>query len=78
MTCPYNACYMIFSTRNVKQMENIVSIKKFAELLDKSENTVRTWKTRGEIPPSIFFKIGASIFVKLDKFYKWVDERKTA
>ena len=52
---------------------NLISIKKAAEILDKPESTIRTWKRRGSIPEDCFFKIGGTVFLKANKFQQWVD-----
>ena len=54
-------------------MSKLITIKKFAENLGKSEQTVRTWKHRKELPEEIFIKIGGCIFVNEDRWNDWVE-----
>lgn len=54
-------------------MNKLISIKDFAKLLNKPENTIRTWRNRGNIPREIFFEIGKTVFVKIDMFNSWVE-----
>lgn len=54
-------------------MTNLITIQELAKKLDKPASTIRTWKTRGDIPQDVFFKIGGTVFVKEDKFNQWVE-----
>ena len=51
---------------------NLISLKDFANQMQKSISTVKTWKNRQNIPPHIFFKIGGCVFVRKDLFEQWV------
>ncbi len=54
-------------------MLDLLTLKDFAKELNKPESTIRTWKRRGELPSFLFLEIGGTIFVKLEKFKKWVE-----
>lgn len=54
-------------------MENLITLSVAAEKLNVAENTLRTWKRRGEIPSDCFKKIGTRIFLRKDKFQIFVD-----
>lgn len=54
-------------------MFGLMSIKDFAKELNKPESTIRTWKRRGELPPSIFKEIGGTVFIRAEKFQEWLD-----
>ena len=51
----------------------LLSIKEVAELLQAKESTVRTWINRGQIPPSLIFKIGGAVRIREEKFNNWVN-----
>ena len=51
----------------------LMSVKDFANELNKSTNTIRTWIRRNEIPADVYIKIAGTIFILPDKFKKWVD-----
>lgn len=55
-----------------KNMYKLITIKDFANELNKPENTIRTWRNRGDIPRELFFEIGKTVFIKLDMFNSWV------
>lgn len=57
-------------------MFGLISIKKFADEMEKPESTIRTWKRRGDLPSFLFKKIGGDIFIKIERFKKWVDEEE--
>lgn len=52
----------------------LISLKDFAKFLNKPESTVRTWRRRGNLPSSIFKKIGADVFIRVERYKKWVEE----
>lgn len=52
----------------------LISTKETANLLGVKESTVRTWINREQIPPSLVFRIGNTVRIRLDKFNKWVDD----
>jgi len=54
-------------------MFGLMTIKDFAKELNKPESTIRTWKRRGELPPSIFKEIGGTVFIRSEKFQEWLD-----
>lgn len=54
-------------------MFGLMTIKDLAEELGKPESTIRTWKRRGDLPPSLFKNIGGTVFVRQEKFKEWVD-----
>ena len=54
-------------------MENLITLSVAAKALNVAENTLRTWKRRGEIPASCFKKIGTRVYLKKDKFQDFVD-----
>ena len=54
-------------------MIGLISLKKFAELLDKPESTIRTWKDRGELPAFLFKKVGGTVFVRENRIQDWID-----
>ena len=51
---------------------NLITIKEFAKQMRKPESTIRTWRTRGDLPANIFKKIGGDVFIKIDKFKEWI------
>ena len=50
---------------------NLITIKTFADYLQKPISTIYSWKDRGDLPQEIFLKIGGSWFIKLNKFNEW-------
>ena len=54
-------------------MDNLVTLKEAAKALKVEERTLRTWKSRGEIPEDCFFKIGSRVFLRKDKFKTYID-----
>lgn len=52
----------------------ILSIKDFAKQLGKPESTIRTWKRRGNIPPSCFFVIGTTVFIRINEIQQWIEQ----
>lgn len=54
-------------------MIGLISIKKFAEQMDKPLSTIKTWKRRGELPEYLFKKVGGEIFVRTERIQEWVD-----
>lgn len=54
-------------------MFDLLSLKDFAKELNKSESTIRTWKSRGNIPSYVFKTIGGTVFVRMDRFKQWKD-----
>lgn len=57
-------------------MFGLMSIKEFAEEMKKPESTIRTWKRRGDLPSFLFKKIGGDIFIKIERFKKWLDDEE--
>ena len=55
-------------------MAKLITLKEFAKKLNKPESTIRTWKSRGDIPKELFFTIGSSVFIKEDLFDEWVEK----
>ena len=54
-----------------------MKVKAFAAELGVPESTIRTWKRRGEIPPSCFKVIGNTVFIKIEETKKWLDKSET-
>lgn len=54
-------------------MLDLLTIKDFADELGKPQSTIRTWIRRKEIPDDVITKIGGTIFIRLEKFKKWLD-----
>lgn len=54
-------------------MIGLISIKKFAEQMDKPLSTIKTWRRRGELPEYLFKKVGGEIFVRTERIQEWVD-----
>lgn len=54
-------------------MIGLISIKKFAEQMDKPLSTIKTWRRRGELPKYLFKKVGGEIFVRTERIKEWVD-----
>ena len=54
-------------------MIGLISIKKFAEQMDKPLSTIKTWRRRGELPEYLFKKVGGEIFVRTERIKEWVD-----
>ena len=54
-------------------MFNLITIKELAKELSKNENTVRTWKQRGELPSFLFKTIGGTVYVRTDRLKEWLD-----
>ncbi len=54
-------------------MIGLISIKKFAERMDKPLSTIKTWRRRGELPEYLFKKVGGEIFVRTERIKEWVD-----
>lgn len=57
----------------VNIMFGLMTLKDLAEQLGKPESTIRTWKRRGDLPPSLFKNIGGTVFVRTEKFKEWID-----
>lgn len=57
-------------------MPNMITFKEFCTMLKANPNTVKTWKRRGNLPANIFFKIGGTQYVFLDKFEQWIKEEQ--
>ena len=57
-------------------MTNLITFKSFCLKLNANQNTVKTWKRRGDLPPEIFFKIGGTLYVLEDKFDEWVQTKQ--
>lgn len=53
----------------------IWTFKEFCEVLKTNQNTVKTWKRKGELPEKLFFKIGGTLYVLQDVFKAWVKEK---
>lgn len=53
-------------------MTDFITFQDFCKLLKANPNTVKTWKRRGDLPSSIFFKIGGTVYILKDKFEQWV------
>ena len=58
-------------------MFGLMKVKAFAAELGVPESTIRTWKRRGEIPPSCFKVIGNTVFIKIEETKKWLDKSET-
>lgn len=56
-----------------KNMFGLMTLKEFAKEFNKPESTIRTWKRRGDLPPSLFIKIGGDIFIKTEEFKKLIE-----
>jgi hypothetical protein len=54
-------------------MDNLMTLDVAALKLNVAESTLRTWKRRCEIPEECFKKIGSRVFIRTDKFQRWVD-----
>lgn len=54
-------------------MIGLISIKKFAEQMEKPLSTIKTWRRRGELPEYLFKKVGTEIFVRTERIKEWVD-----
>lgn len=54
-----------------------MKVKAFAAELGVPESTIRTWKRRGEIPPSCFKVIGNTVFIKIEETKKWLDRSES-
>lgn len=57
-------------------MPNLITFKEFCTMLKAKPSTVKTWKRRCDLPAEIFFKIGGTQYILLDKFEKWVEEEQ--
>ena len=53
-------------------MFDLMSINELAKELKKPVSTVNTWRRREDLPPELFFKIGATVFVRKTKFQEWI------
>jgi len=47
---------------------NLIINKNFAEMLGKPQSTIYSWKNKGDLPQEIFFQIGGTWFIKINKF----------
>ena len=56
-------------------LKNLITINEFAKSINKSVNTVRTWKRRNNLPANIFVTIAGAVFVYVDKFNEWVEKQ---
>lgn len=54
-------------------MIGLITLKEFAKRLNTPESTIRTWKTRGDIPSFLFKKVGGTLFVRENRIQEWVD-----
>ena len=54
-------------------MFGLIKLTELSKELGVPESTVRTWKRRGDIPPSCFKPIGGTIYVKINKMQEWID-----
>ncbi len=64
---------LILKKKEGKNMENILNISVFAKLLNKPTSTIYSWRRNGNLPEYIFLKIGGCIFVRKDKFEKFIN-----
>lgn len=55
-------------------MFGLMSIKSFAEDIEKPESTVYSWKNGGAIPLSCFKQIGGTWFVKIKEMQEWLEK----
>lgn len=62
-----------WKNKGVSMSINLLKIEDFAKLIKTPPSTVRTWIRRGDIPATVYKKIGATIFILTDKFKTWVD-----
>ena len=53
---------------------NIMRIKDLAKQIGISDNTIRTWKRRGNIPKKCFMHVAGTVFVKVKEIQKWIEE----
>ncbi len=58
------------------KLSNLMKLPDFSKEIKIPESTVRTWKRRGDIPPECFLILGSTVFIKLDKFYEFTEQRK--
>lgn len=54
-------------------MFDLMKIGAFSTEMGVSENTIYSWKRRGDIPPSCFKKIGGTVFIRISEMKKWLD-----
>lgn len=58
----------------MKMNINIIPIQELAKQLKKPQSTVYSWRRNGNLPESVFLKIGGCIFVKIDKFMEFINK----
>ncbi len=56
-------------------MFKLMSLKDLAKELNKPESTIRTWRRRKDIPECIFVEIGGTVFVHVDRFQEWINNK---
>ena len=54
-----------------------MTLKEFAKELGKPESTIKTWRRRGNLPPSLFLKIGNDIFIDTNEFKTFIENSKS-
>lgn len=54
-------------------MLGLMTLKELSKELQKPESTIRTWRRRGDLPPSLFKEIGGTVFVRVEKLKEWID-----
>lgn len=58
-------------------MFGLMILKEFAKELGKPESTIKTWRRRGNLPPSLFLKIGNDIFIDTNEFKTFIEKSKS-
>ena len=53
-------------------MLGLLTMKELATELKTNTNTIRTWKSRGNLPENLFVKIGGTVYCKEDNLKEWI------
>lgn len=59
-----------------QKYQRLVSTKELAQYVGSSENSIRSLKSQGKIPPQWIVKIGRSVRYDLNEINKWIESKK--
>ena len=54
-------------------MVKLITIKQFAQEMNKPLNTIKTWRRRGILPAYLFKIVGVEVFVRTERIQEWVN-----
>ena len=70
---PYYPLYIHMRTVNISLILKKKEGKNMENILNKPTSTIYSWRRNGNLPEYIFLKIGGCIFVRKDKFEKFIN-----